>query len=204
MFLFRHCNMSHLHHHKPHQKNLFVSTKFGCEKLIFGALHCLPTQEHTQSLCIGKIESNKVFWTVTNKPTGAQARKRSGLAKWSTTHPIHQLPLGMWNRSRVNLPFTKKPIHNTSSRCCSSSVVIDLFLVCVQTSYLMVIFTAQVKQHQHVKTGCKKDRKRKKRKLYYLCICVNIWDRNYEGVLLWVRAVIVGKMWKKNLARIQP
>ena len=61
-----------------------------------------------------QTESNRVLWAVTNRPTRAQERGLSSLAKWSTTHPIRQLPSGYGTQIQGQLTVHKNTFSYTT------------------------------------------------------------------------------------------
>lgn len=103
---------------------------FGCKESHARILACTKTRLHTGThtlILYIQTESNRVFWAVTNRPTRVQARGLSSLAKWSTTHPIHQLSLWVWDTdpgsAYCSQKLILKPTHNTGSSYCLISAV---------------------------------------------------------------------------------
>lgn len=107
--------MSHLHRHKQDQKDLSISTIFDCKETHARILACTQTLIHTGThtlILYIQTESNRVFWAATNRPTRAQERGLSSLAKWCTTHPIHQLPSGYVTQIQGQLTVHKNTFSN--------------------------------------------------------------------------------------------
>lgn len=166
LFLFQTLpSMSHLHRHKPDQKDLSISTIFGCKETHARIFACTQTSihagTHTHSYCTSKQSLTECSELWQTDPPGS---KKEGFQVWPSGLPLIpsiSSPLGMGHRSRVSLLFTKthSQTHTQhklklfSDQC---GEVTGFLLFCVWTSWLefgVFHFPAQVQWSQFRKTN---------------------------------------------------